>query len=459
MAPRGGTWALGVALLTAAVLGFAPAAGAAARPNLKVASISQPPATVAPGAGFDVTSRTKNAGKARAKRSVTAFYLSVDAAKGAGDVRFPESQSVRKLKPRKSRAGTTHVTVPATAAAGQYRLLGCADDRRKVKEKKERDNCRAATGTLTVSSLVGPGGGPAGGSGSGSAAVDNDGDGKPDVSDACPNGAASGSDADGDGCFDPEDADDDGDGVADGSDNCPASANADQANTDGDAQGNACDDDDDGDGKLDASDCAPLDSSQPEAGYADCYLPRTPSEINQGGVPNGTGVRVDNLVVTGLKATVTNGGWVRLNGAGAGSFAALELNGSLSGFSLGDIVTVRGTSTGGGNVTIFEVLDTGMTGAVTPGLTDPVSLAALPAAWNNDLARVSDDDGQLDVIATDPAQGFTIEDGALVRRRAFNFTNPFQGSCFTSLTGIAEVGSPTAQLQPRGPADMPAGAC
>jgi hypothetical protein len=96
--------------------------------------------------------------------------------------------------------------------------------------------------------------------------ADDDNDGKADGSDACPAGAASGTDTDGDGCFDPEDTDDDNDGFADGSDdcqttvgtaggcpdedgdgvrngvdNCPSIGNPGQADTDQDGLGDACD--------------------------------------------------------------------------------------------------------------------------------------------------------------------------------------------------------------------------
>ena len=90
---------------------------------------------------------------------------------------------------------------------------------------------------------------------------DDDNDTVPDASDACPTGASSGTDTDGDGCFNSEDLDDDGDTVADDQDNCQTTANTNQANSDGDAEGDACDADDDNDGKADGSDACPTGAS------------------------------------------------------------------------------------------------------------------------------------------------------------------------------------------------------
>lgn len=88
-------------------------------------------------------------------------------------------------------------------------------------------------------------------------APDADNDGIADSLDACPNGAAAGTDTDGDGCKDTEDTDDDNDEDLDGADNCPLDANADQANLDADGLGDVCDPDDDADGVLDGDDdCA-----------------------------------------------------------------------------------------------------------------------------------------------------------------------------------------------------------
>jgi hypothetical protein len=75
--------------------------------------------------------------------------------------------------------------------------------------------------------------------------ADSDLDGINDSTDVCPNGAAMGTDTDGDGCKDAaEDSDDDNDGVADGSDSCPIGATA-GTDTDGDGCKDAVEDSDD----------------------------------------------------------------------------------------------------------------------------------------------------------------------------------------------------------------------
>jgi hypothetical protein len=42
------------------------------------------------------------------------------------------------------------VTIPASLAAGAYRVLGCADDVNVVKETSETNNCAASFATMQV---------------------------------------------------------------------------------------------------------------------------------------------------------------------------------------------------------------------------------------------------------------------------------------------------------------------
>jgi hypothetical protein len=84
--------------------------------------------------------------------------------------------------------------------------------------------------------------------------ADTDADGVPEPNDACPTGAATGVDRDGDGCKDEaEDPDDDADGVNDASDACPAGALS-GADTDADGCRDSEDNDDDADGIGDQAD-------------------------------------------------------------------------------------------------------------------------------------------------------------------------------------------------------------
>ena len=87
---------------------------------------------------------TKNRGRRKAKRSVTRYYLSLNRKRDRGDQRLAGKRVVRKLKPRRRSRGRARVRIPAGLALGQYRLLACADDRKKVRESRERNNCRGS---------------------------------------------------------------------------------------------------------------------------------------------------------------------------------------------------------------------------------------------------------------------------------------------------------------------------
>jgi CARDB protein len=101
----------------------------------------------------------KNKGSKSAKASAAAFYLSVDAKHGSDDVRLG-SAPVRKIKSKKAAAASGTFAVPATLAAGAYHVVICADASGQVKERKETNNCKGSTGTVTVA--AGGGGTPTG---------------------------------------------------------------------------------------------------------------------------------------------------------------------------------------------------------------------------------------------------------------------------------------------------------
>lgn len=148
------------------------AAGAASpRADLVVGSLSRPPDSVAPGGSFTLASRVVNRGRVKAKKSTVRFLLSTDKRRGSGDVAVA-SQSVKALKRREGARRAVKLTVPAFTPGGSYFVIACADGRRKVKEAKESNNCRASRTTLrvTAASTAGPGGttgpdGTTGGSG------------------------------------------------------------------------------------------------------------------------------------------------------------------------------------------------------------------------------------------------------------------------------------------------------
>ena len=145
-----------IALLGLAVLLAAAApAGAKTKPDLVVKS-GKAPASASAGSGFEAIDVVKNAGRKKAGRSAVRFTLSSRSTAGSGGIALTGGRRVAKLKPRKKSRGTSDLTVPATAEPGAYFLLACADARRKVKERSERKNCRAAARKNAVDAAAAP---------------------------------------------------------------------------------------------------------------------------------------------------------------------------------------------------------------------------------------------------------------------------------------------------------------
>jgi hypothetical protein len=131
-------------------------------PDLVETSLSNPPAGAAPGGTFSATDTVKNQGSGRAGSSTTRYYLSLDTAKGSGDVRLNGSRSIPALASGATSSGTVSAGIPSSIAGGTYYLLACADDLGAVSETNESNNCRASSGQvkigpdLIVSVLTGP---------------------------------------------------------------------------------------------------------------------------------------------------------------------------------------------------------------------------------------------------------------------------------------------------------------
>jgi subtilase family serine protease len=119
-------------------------------PDLVVGALSTTATSVAPGGRLSVSHTVLNQGDASAAASRTRFYLSPDAVRGAGDILLVGTGSVTTLLPGKSGGSTVTLAVPAATALRNYYLLGCADDLGAVTERDESNNCRAASGLVTV---------------------------------------------------------------------------------------------------------------------------------------------------------------------------------------------------------------------------------------------------------------------------------------------------------------------
>jgi CARDB len=204
-----GIFAVGVLLWSTAAAGAAPKP----RADLAVSSLGNPPAAVQRGDSFTVRDEILNRGRMSAKASVTSYYLSLDKRRTRGDVLLGQRSLGRLKRGRRSKA-TTELTVPADTPPGAYRLLACADAAKRLKEKSERNNCRASGTTLQVTAeqpALGGNGGLQGGGGvtvtspAHEAGTENGGGGAVTPPAACANGIDD--DADGlidaadDGCF------------------------------------------------------------------------------------------------------------------------------------------------------------------------------------------------------------------------------------------------------------------
>jgi hypothetical protein len=150
-----------LAALAACALTASPAQAAKSGPDLKIAKLKLRGAP-APGQAFTVQVVVANAGRKKAGASQTALVLSKDAKVSKSDRRLARSR-VKALKPRKRATATVKLTIAAGVAPGAYRVIACADAKRKVKETNERNNCKAALLTVVPPAMGGPVANPPGG--------------------------------------------------------------------------------------------------------------------------------------------------------------------------------------------------------------------------------------------------------------------------------------------------------
>ena len=146
------------AALVAAVVGADTAAAQSELPDLVVTRISNPPSVVGVGGEFRITDRVTNRGPGFARRSTTRYFIARSAAGRIDDekgILLRGSRTVELLAPRASSGLPRDVEVP-DVPAGTYDVVACADARRKVRERNEANNCRAAARTMRVRENVRP---------------------------------------------------------------------------------------------------------------------------------------------------------------------------------------------------------------------------------------------------------------------------------------------------------------
>lgn len=133
-----------------AALAHPAMAAAAPRADLQVRAVSSPSVQEAPGSRLSASATVRNAGDRTAPPSRLGFYLSRDRRKGRGDFRLSPRPRLRARRPRSRARLLRTLTVPRGVPAGSYALIACADDTRRVRERRERNNCRSATRRMRI---------------------------------------------------------------------------------------------------------------------------------------------------------------------------------------------------------------------------------------------------------------------------------------------------------------------
>lgn len=140
----------GPACIALVLLLAAPATAAAApRADLRQsAPVVDGTRTVRAGAAMTVVDAVRNAGRRRARSTRTRLLISRDAVSSLDDVVLGERRTPR-LRPRRASRRTLSLRLPALDP-GTWFVIACADALRRVRERRERDNCRAALLPLRV---------------------------------------------------------------------------------------------------------------------------------------------------------------------------------------------------------------------------------------------------------------------------------------------------------------------
>ncbi len=139
---------LSAAAAAALAMLLVPAAQAAG-PDLRVVSVSEPPVVAAAGSSVKVRLSVANAGRASVRSTRTLVLLSRDARRSKGDLPVARVATRRIAAGRRTRVRST-IRIPATVGMGVWRVLACADGPKRVRETRERNNCRGARRAVTV---------------------------------------------------------------------------------------------------------------------------------------------------------------------------------------------------------------------------------------------------------------------------------------------------------------------
>ncbi|MBI5098732.1 MAG: hypothetical protein HZB30_05785 [Nitrospirae bacterium] len=128
---------------------------AKARPDLLIQSISGLPESIARSGSFSVTDTVANNGNKKAGAFIIRYYLSLDTIKSKSDILLVGKRRVTILNYQDTSSDTVNLTVPKKTPLNQYYLIACADDKKKIRESNETNNCTASQTMTNVSTSSG----------------------------------------------------------------------------------------------------------------------------------------------------------------------------------------------------------------------------------------------------------------------------------------------------------------
>jgi len=131
-----------LALLAASAVPTAATSAKRAAPDLAVAKLSQPLATLSAGADLAVAVQLRNRGQVAAAKSRVTLYLTRGAKRTSRDLVLGHSRV--KALPAGGKATAKLKAAPPLRAVGAYRLIACADSGKQVRESTEGNNCTAS---------------------------------------------------------------------------------------------------------------------------------------------------------------------------------------------------------------------------------------------------------------------------------------------------------------------------
>jgi hypothetical protein len=84
------------------------------------------------------------------KTFTISYYLSLDTIKSNKDILLTGKRKVNSLNFQDTSSGSVKLTVPKTTPLKSFYLLACSDDKRKIKESNEKNNCIASQTMIKV---------------------------------------------------------------------------------------------------------------------------------------------------------------------------------------------------------------------------------------------------------------------------------------------------------------------